>query len=401
MAIFNVIKYNGPNQVLVWKYPKENITTRSKLIVNQSQEALLLKGGEAMDLFGPGTYTLSTDNIPILNSIINLPFGGKTPFTVEIFYFNKQTVLDVKWGTSSPIQLQDPKYHILVPVRSYGQFGIKIEDSRKFVEELIGTTDTFLSSDLADYFKGLLGMKIKDLISSYLVYKKVSILEMNAHLDELSDEIKTKVSPEFEKFGIRIVNFYVNSINVPESDPSVGQLKKALAKKAEMDVIGYSYNTERTFNTLDSAARNESSVGSSFMGAGIGLGVGAGVVGAFKDTISEISGVMGIGDAGQNQMRHKEPGAINGKDETQPNGTAQTIECIKCKTPLPSDGKFCIGCGKKLFICGSCGADNEEGSESCLKCGNLFPVKCQGCDEEFDAKFNFCPKCGKQVEKPI
>ena len=89
MEIMDVIKYNGRPDVFAWKYPGEELGTWSQLVVNQSQEAVLVKGGSVADVFGPGTHTLDTKNIPILNKIINLPFGGKSPFKAEVWYINK------------------------------------------------------------------------------------------------------------------------------------------------------------------------------------------------------------------------------------------------------------------------------------------------------------------------
>ncbi|WP_346904081.1 SPFH domain-containing protein [Clostridium sp.] len=89
MAIVGVIKYNGGPDVLAWKYPSEELGTWTQFIVNESQEAILFKGGKALDIFESGRHTLSTTNIPILNNIVNLPFGGRSPFTAEVWYINK------------------------------------------------------------------------------------------------------------------------------------------------------------------------------------------------------------------------------------------------------------------------------------------------------------------------
>ena len=127
----------------------------TQVVVNESQEALLFKGGKLFDTFGPGTHTLSTQNIPILNKLINLPFGGKSPFSAEVWFVNRAVTLDVSWGTTDPIQVEDPKYGIIVPVRAFGQFGMRIADSGAFVTRLVGTTASFSRDVLSSYFKGI------------------------------------------------------------------------------------------------------------------------------------------------------------------------------------------------------------------------------------------------------
>lgn len=101
-------------------------------------------------MFQAGRHTLDTANIPILNKLVNLPFGGKSPFSAEVWYINKIFSLDIKWGTPTPIQLQDPKYNIFVPVRAFGQFGIQIEDSKKFLMNWLGSLPQF---DKTKHFK--------------------------------------------------------------------------------------------------------------------------------------------------------------------------------------------------------------------------------------------------------
>lgn len=200
----------------------------------------MLKNGQITDVFGPGHYTLTTDNIPVLQKLINIPFGGKSPFSAEVWFINKAFALDIKWGTTTPIQVQDPKYGVFVPLRAFGQFGIQIEDSRKFLIKLVGTMPFFNTKTLTEYFKGLYITRVKDRLSTCLVASKISILEINSHLDEISSALSKQLQEEFAEFGIKVHSFYVNDVNVPENDPAVKQLKAALAKRAEMGIKTHS-----------------------------------------------------------------------------------------------------------------------------------------------------------------
>lgn len=238
MALFDIVKYNGGSGVFAWKHPNENLNTGSRLIVNEAQEALLFKDGIALDLFPSGKYSLDTENMPLLASMVKLPYGGRTPFSAEIWFINKAYTLDIKWGTTSPIQIQDPKYGVFIPLRSHGVFGVRIAESKKFLVKLVGTMEIFDQARLTQYFRGVYMTKVKDAISTYLIHHKVSVLEINAYLDEMSLFIKEKIGAVFEDFGIELANFYINDISVPEDDPAVWKLKTALAKKAEMDIIG-------------------------------------------------------------------------------------------------------------------------------------------------------------------
>ena len=224
MAIIDRIKYDGYQDGSPWlihKYPGEEFVLGSQLIVNQGQEALFFKGGEALDLFGAGTHTLQTGNLPLLKKLVNLPFGGKTPFSAEIYYINKTSRLDMNWGTQNPFQLEDPKYGLILSIRSHGKYGLRIIDSRMFVSELVGAIPngaTVNYAFVASYFSGLLTSCIKTVISSFMIRQKISFLEVTAYLKDLSKECETEIAKEFERFGVEIVNFFIETISPPKDE---------------------------------------------------------------------------------------------------------------------------------------------------------------------------------------
>ncbi len=406
MAIIEVVKFYGPGDVFAWKYPNEELGTWTQLIVNESQEAILFKGGRALDSFLAGRHTLSTANIPFLQEIVNLPFGGRSPFTAEVWYVNKLHALDVKWGTATPLQLQDPKYQIIVSVRSFGQFGLQIEDARKFLLKLIGTIPLFDKDAMIRHFRGVLMMNIKELISSYLVFKKISILEINAYMSEISKHVEERIQPIFAEFGIRILNFFIDSINIPDDDPATVRLKEALAKRAEMDILGYTYQQERTFDTLEGAAKNEGSGSANVMGAGIGLGMGFGIGGAMGNQVSGLAGQMNVGGGYnkacprcQTMNRQDAQFCLSCGHNYAAAPSAEEVACSNCGKTFPVGAKFCLHCGDPNNACEKCGADNPEGATQCAKCGQAIGgVACRQCGTKVsDPAAKFCPNCGTSM----
>lgn len=377
MAIVEVVKYNGNPNVMAWKYPSEELGTWTQVIVNETQEVVFVKEGKIFDILGPGRHTLSTENIPLLSKIINLPFGGKSPFTAEIWYINKIFALDVKWGTAPAIQLQDPKYKVFVPVTAFGQFGIKVEDSKKFLTKLVGTLPSFDHDVMVKYFRGLLVSNVKNVISGYLVKKNISILEINAYISEIGEELESKLKPELEKYGIQLVNFYVMSIEAPEDDNAVIKLKEALSKRAEMDIVGYDYNTARSFDTLESAAKNVGS-GANLMNAGIGLGMGLGVGGQFSKQMNSVSSKI---------------------DTTGEKKSSGKMKCKKCGNEIDENQKFCPECGEKIGnFCKQCGAVlARKGQKFCPECGASQILICPKCKKEINENSKFCPECGERL----
>jgi membrane protease subunit (stomatin/prohibitin family) len=346
MALIDRVKYDGPANVLVWRYPPDDLSFGTQVIVNQSQEAVFFKGGQALDVLGPGTHTLETANIPLLRGFIKMPFGGQTPFAAEIYYVNKSTNLDVKWGTNNPIPIQDPKFNVFLPVRAFGQFGVQVADSKLFVVQIAGTLGEFTVEALTNYFRGALLMRAKDYIAETIIKQRINVLEISAHLEEMSDGIGKKLEGDFAKFGVRLVNFYLNSVDVPDDDDSVVRLKKALADKAEMDILGTGYNTKRTFDTLEKAASNEGGGAGAGMGMGMGLGAGVGVGGLMANAMGQVASV-------------------------KPQAAAAALLCPACRAENTAGARFCNSCGKPMgaLKCPKCQADIVSGSRFCNACG--------------------------------
>lgn len=424
MAIVDVLKFNSDASIFAWKYPNSELSTWTQLIVNESQEAILVKNGQITDVFGPGRYVLSTDNIPILQSIINIPFGRQSPFSAEVWFVNRAFSLDIKWGTATPIQIQDPKYSVFVPVRAFGRFGIQIEDSRRFLTKLVGTMPFFNRQTLTDYFKGLYVTRVKDRLSSCLVKSKISVLEINSYLNDISAELENELRGELAMFGIYLTSFYVNDISVPENDPAVKRLKEALAKRAEMDILGYSYQQERTFDTLNTAAGNTGMAGS-VMGAGMGMGMGFGIGGAMGSAVSGMDQVMTPKEA---KKACPSCNAMIGENvrfcphcgtDTHKQNIVVKPKCASCGMEFAQGTKFCPQCGRKINPCTSCGFDIPQGVDTCpgcgakmcpncgkilthgakfcLECGHAIVRKCANCGAELQENTKFCPQCGSKT----
>jgi membrane protease subunit (stomatin/prohibitin family) len=376
MAIIDVVKYDGPGNVLVWRYPPDDLSWGTQVIVNQAQEAIFYSGGQALDVLGPGTHTLKTSNIPLLRGLIKAPFGGQTPFAAEVYYINKAVNLDVKWGTKSPIPVLDPKYNVFLPIRAYGQMGIRVADSRKVVTQLSGTMNEFTMDTLSEYFRGMLLTRAKNYIADTIITRKINLLEISAHLEEMSDAIKAKVEGDFAAFGFALVNFFLESINVPDDDDTVIKLKKALAQKAELDIIGTDgYKTVRTFDTMEKAAANTGGGGG--MGAGLGLGMGLGAGAGMGGLMSSVIG-------------------------TATKGAAQVVQCPDCKAQVPATSKFCAECGGTVIAatakCAGCQHEVPAGAKFCPGCGKAMAASlCPKCSASLAPNAHFCPSCGEKI----
>ena len=310
MALIDRIKHDAvSDDGLVWKYPRDDIRIGAQLIVNQSQEALFFKGGQALDVFGPGTHTLTTGNLPFLSALINLPFGSETPFSAEVWFINRHAKRDLRWGTRSPIPLLDPVYKVPVNVRAFGQWGIRVDDSRSLLTQLVGTLNELSTEKIDAYFSGEIVQRLSDTLSKYFVESGVSIFHANSRLNDLSVTIADAVRAEFKRFGLEVVNFNVERISMPEED--MRKFQQILGKVLEIDQlsnaqVGSGYTTVRTFDVLDKVASTEGGTAGGLLAGGLGVGV---ALGAGLPLGQQISQAMG-------SQRSQPPASSSTPDDT-------------------------------------------------------------------------------------
>ena len=347
MALIDVIRFNGLKERdwLIYKYPSEELVLGTQLIVQEGQAAIFVKSGMVADVFYAGTHTLRTENLPILKSIVNLPFGGKTPFSAEVYFVNITTKININWGTIDPIQLIDPKYYVKLRIRAFGQMGLKVLDVVTLFKELIGgmqKNDIVKFDRIKEYYRGILVLKAKSAIADAIITNAISALEISTKLESLSNKVKEQIIPEFEKYGFVVANFFIQSINFPDED--FEKINKILEDKAAFEIMGDGrYSTKRSFDVYEGAANNQSGVAGVFAAGGVGLGAAIGMGNAMNQVVG-------------NPMQ---------KEDMK--------KCVSCGTHIPSGAKFCPECG-------------FNNTEIICECGNkLLP------------KAKFCPECGKKV----
>ena len=277
MALIDIVKCEGNDSEFVWKFPSENLRLGTQLVVKPAQTAFFVYRGKICDEVSPGAITLSTGNIPLLTTLISLPFGGDSPFQAEVWFVNRISKLDNKWGTLRPIQLEDPKYGLVVPVRAFGQFGFRIAEPRRFLEGITGTAKVFTAEQIVEYFKGVVLQAVNVNLGKAFITEKISVLEASVHLDALAKHCAAAIQAELARFGLELVNFFFHSINIPDEDESYQKLKVIKEKAAELKVLGRDiYQFDRSMEVLKTAAANEGG-GAGLMQAGVGLAVGAGI----------------------------------------------------------------------------------------------------------------------------
>jgi membrane protease subunit (stomatin/prohibitin family) len=464
--IADIIKYEGDNSTFIWKHPCEDFNSLTQLIVHESQEAIFFMNGQALDLFGPGRYTLETQNIPELGKRLNKATGGETPFHCEVYYINKTVQMGIKWGTPELVRFIEPTLGIPLGIGASGEMNLMVSDSRKLLVKLVGTMNGIaweerglgFTKSLQNSFRPLISTAVKTHLASSIKTQNINLLEIDEHLEELSEILRRKIIPGLEEYGLTIPQFYVSTINLPESDPNFKRLRELhtislQTKMAEAEATVRTAQAEaqasitaaqrkialeeQTTETeiakraaerelIEAQAKAQAAKMAGFAEAevmqakgytqkdvfqteiqkayaeGIGNmganGGGGGIVGDFVG--------LGVGMAAAGQVGAQMGDMFKGfaAPTEAPNSEAPAKStCPKCGNSLPSSAKFCLECGTKIerladneMICPECGKKTAKG-KFCMECGASLVRKCGNCGAEIPNGAKFCLECGTKL----
>ena len=263
------------NYTLVYRFPDEDheIKNGAKLVCREGQAAVLVNEGQVADVFGPGTHTLSTENMPVLSRLKGWKYGFQSPFKVEVYFVNLRQYLDQKWGTPQPIIIRDPEFGVAgrpgrIRIRAFGNYNFRISDPGVFFKEIVGTQGMVTTDDIERYTKTRL---LSD-FGKTAAKSQISVADMYAHVDVLSDAVKEGIAEDFASIGLTLTSFIIESISVPP------EVEKALDAAAVQAARGVDNTLAwEAMQGMRDAARNADGSAGGVMGAGMGMGMGMGM----------------------------------------------------------------------------------------------------------------------------
>jgi membrane protease subunit (stomatin/prohibitin family) len=241
------------------RYQNE-IKNNAKLIVREGQTAVFVNEGQLADVFTPGTYTLSTKNLPILTTLKGWKYGFDSPFKAEVYFVNTRLFTDEKWGTKNPFMLSDERFG-LVEIRAFGTYSFRIIDPGKFVVDVVGTDGNFTNYEVNEHLKSLIVTRFTDTVGE----ANLPIELYAANTSELSETCQEVMQPEFGRVGIELEKFYIENVSMPE------ELKKEIFEYSRLDKLDMTKLSQfKAAKAMEAAAKNEGGTA----GAGMGMGMG-------------------------------------------------------------------------------------------------------------------------------
>jgi len=289
MAFFENLKHEAATQfieiiqwlddtpdTLVYRFPVYNaeIKMGAKLTVRENQVAIFVNEGKAADLFTPGLYTLSTENIPILTVLRGWKYGFQSPFKADVYFFNTRVFTDLKWGTTNPVMMRDRDFG-MIRIRAFGTYAMRIADAKVFFEQIVGTRGLTTTADIIGQLRSTILSRLSDAIGE----ANIPALDLASKYDDLSTVAIEKIGPELARYGLELSRFYIENISLPE------EVEAAIDQRTKLGVLGDrlgQYTQMQTADAISIAAANPGGLA----GAGAGLGAGLAIGGAMGQSFN-------------------------------------------------------------------------------------------------------------------
>ena len=295
------ITNNCPKDCVVWKFPDENITFGSQVIVNESEEAHLFENGQLITTLKAGRHTIESGNIPGLEGLLQKSFNGKNPILVEIWFFKKIANFDYKWGAQIPVI--DNETRLAIPLGARGSYSLRVKDPMSFLLQMVGTETSFKINQIKENLLDNVTRNLKDFIGEEVTKRGSDPFTLSSQLKEISSQVKDSLINDISRFGLELIDFYIIGIDVISENPEVKRIMELRGFRAEGAAVkdtGDFYKLQRSFDAVEKAAENEGGLAGTFLSGGLGLGLGMNAGQQMGQTISQATNINN-NDIQQNQ----------------------------------------------------------------------------------------------------
>ena len=377
---------------VMWRLPR-NVMWNDNVLVREDEYGIFFRDGKALVVFDrPDRYALTTENIPVLKSILGTVVGN---VQIGEFYWAQKREFRDKFGTSQPLAFRDVDFGV-VQLRIFGQFSYKIVDPLLLITQFVGTKGLTKSEEIVEWLKSQVIMVLNDTLGELKAKKQMGVLDMPAYLQEIEQLCLGKLTTETEIYGLKIMKFAGLNINMPE------EVQEAINKRGAMSALGVNYIQYQSGKAIEGigqgAAQGGEGSGFAMMGAGMGAGMSMGGM-----MTQSMAGGGGQPAPFGGQQAAAAPKAA--EPQTAAPKQAEPMDtCSNCGAEFSAGKKFCPECGQKMtpaggLTCAKCGAALSPGAKFCPECGTKVETvrRCPRCNAVVPAGTKFCPECGQKL----
>jgi membrane protease subunit (stomatin/prohibitin family) len=383
---FIAVPDDRKNQI-IFKWPDHNIRKFTRAIVNADEMALFVNTGQVVATMGPGRHQIDADELPGLGILIDNVIGGNV-YKAELYFVGTREFPGNTFGGRID-DVQDPQTGMIVTLRVFGDYSMKVQDPVALITNLVGTVDVSDNNAITSWMSDQLLKVMRTHMTVQIVRNGWPILGLSAYTPDIEKEVIAAGNEQLATYGVQLIRMGNFDINLSEQDEA--QLK-TLAKDTAYSRLAGSFQQyaagEMALGAGQGMAQGGAATGGAFLAAGLGMGGQAAAPVAPGPPPPPGPGFAGGGQGYAQQQQQAAAG----------------VKCPNCQADNPAGGKFCASCGGSLapptVSCPGCQADNPTGAKFCSSCGtSLAPAvaHCTSCGTELAAGAKFCASCGTAV----
>ncbi len=389
MALFrreNIAVPDERKDQIVYKWPDLQIRRFTKAIVAPDEVAVFLYQGQVIGTMPPGRHQVDATELPFLGMFKDILTGGNA-YRTELYFVSSREIRDRFGGRID--EVQDPQTGMLVTLRVFGDYILKVTDPVALITKYSGTQNVPDNSRITDLCDDLLLRSLRQDLTKNIVRNGWPVLGLSAFTDEIEGTTLEGGNARLADYGLALVG--LTNFVISLDDETEAELRR-LAKDTAYSRLAGGFQQyaagEMALGAGEGMAKGGGGVSGAFLGAGIGLG---GVAAQPPPPGPPPPPAPGFAGGGAGYAT----------------GQPATVSCPSCHAANTAGAKFCASCGTSLtpptVTCPSCQATGPQGSRFCPSCGtSLAPAvsTCAGCGTELAEGAKFCPSCGKPTAQP-
>ena len=365
---------------IVYKWPDQNIRKFARAVVEPDAVAVFMNQGQVMGVLPPGQHTLDASELPFLGMIIDWGTNSNA-FKAEIYFVGAREFPNCRFGGRLD-EVQDPVSGLIVTLRAFGEYALRVVDPQKLILNLVGTVDVTDNEAITGWVAQQLLKCTRTAVTTQLMSGAWPILGLYMHSPDIEAAAGPATNEQLADYGLSITRFGNLDVNLDDEDNA--RLKKLAGDTAYSRLAG----------GFLQAAQAEA-----LQGAGQGMAEGGGAVSPM---------FMAAGFGMGNQMMQPMPGAAPPPPGAFAGGGQQGY-AQQAPPPPPAPAPVAdavpaaapaAAAPAATMECGNCHNQVRVGAKFCDSCGTPTSKHCTNCNADLSATAKFCAECGTPASSP-
>jgi membrane protease subunit (stomatin/prohibitin family) len=325
-----------------------------------------------MGVLPPGQHRLDASELPFLGMFVDWG-SNSNAFKAEIYFVGAREYPNCRFGGRLD-EVQDPVSGLIVTLRAFGEYALRVTDPTKLILNLVGTVDVTNNEAITGWVAQQLLKCTRTSITTQLMSGAWPILGLSMHSPDIEAATMPATNEQLAGYGLAIARFGNLDVNLDDDDNA--RLKKLAGDTAYSRLAGgflQAAQAEALQGAGQGMAQGGGAVTPMFLGAGLGMA---------NQMMQPTQGAPpppGVGFAGGAQGYGQPPApapappaapAAPAPEAAAPAAPAATMECANCHNQVRVGAKFCDSCGTPTSKhCTNCNADLSAAAKFCAECG--------------------------------